>query len=393
MSKTKKVNIPRHIEDPEYRYKMPVLESTVKEKGINVSTTYTNLPDVAKALKREPMYIVKFIGFTKGAATDKNFKIKGKIDVESSMEVLDQFIEKFVICPHCGLPDTRFDIKTGKLYGDCLACGHHWHIGGRDRLIPYIIKNPPKDDNYMVNKNNKENKNLEKKEAKKKYKLKRRQKQEAMAFAQELQGDPLELDGQLLTEILNHYHEHFKSLEKKKDKSKIEYMYRMLRAYKIPLELSDRLDYLIFNGVFGKSFTKESIERLTPLVKQLYIRSKREKVVPFAFLLNMQHNFYQRFPSMDFRKAIGNFMFYFYNGDPYPEDFLARWKNDEITHILEQHFLYDEEGFELFKEDSKDFLNWATGDNEADDDDDEDGNSSDSDSDSSSSDSDSSDSD
>lgn len=176
MNSSKSVNIPRHIEDPKYRYKMPILENTVKEKGINVSTTFTNLPDVARSLKREPMYIVKFIGFTKGASTDKNFKIKGKIDVESSMQILDQFIEKFVLCTKCGLPDTRLGVENkAKLFCDCLACGNNWQISGKDRLIQYIIKNPPKDDKYMVNKNNKDNnKGLEKKEVKKKYKLKRK---------------------------------------------------------------------------------------------------------------------------------------------------------------------------------------------------------------------------
>lgn len=173
----------------------------------------------------------------------------------------------------------------------------------------------------------------------------------------------MDLDSPVLAEVLEHFHTHWNNLESKKDKSKIEYMYRMLRAYSIPMELSDRMDYLIFNGIFGKSFTKENIEKLTPQVKQLFIRSKRDKVVPFAFLLNMQHNFYQRFPAMDFRKAIGNFMFYFYNGESFPEDFLLKWKSDEIIPILEQHFLYDEEGFDTFKEDCSDFLNWATGEN------------------------------
>lgn len=63
-------------------------------------------------------------------------------------ELLDVFIEKFVLCPSCKNPETELVI-TGRgsgddIHRDCKACGRQNGIDMRHKLTTYILKNPPK---------------------------------------------------------------------------------------------------------------------------------------------------------------------------------------------------------------------------------------------------------
>ena len=63
-------------------------------------------------------------------------------------ELLDVFIDKFVLCPSCKNPETELVI-TGKgnnedMHRDCKACGRQNGIDMRHNLVTFILKNPPK---------------------------------------------------------------------------------------------------------------------------------------------------------------------------------------------------------------------------------------------------------
>ncbi len=65
------------------------------------------MTDIAKSLARPPSYPTKFFGFELGAITtiepehDK-YIVNGKHDQPKLAQVLDDFIEKFVLCKKCG---------------------------------------------------------------------------------------------------------------------------------------------------------------------------------------------------------------------------------------------------------------------------------------------------
>lgn len=110
------VNVNRKVTDQFYRYKMPKLIAKVEGKGNGIKTVIVNMVDIAKALYRPPAYPTKFFGCELGAQTQidkKNdrFIVNGSHTGDKLQEILDSFIEKFVLCEECDNPETTFVSK------------------------------------------------------------------------------------------------------------------------------------------------------------------------------------------------------------------------------------------------------------------------------------------
>lgn len=60
-------------------------------------------------------------------------------------ELLDVFIDKFVLCASCKNPETDLIITKGDfILRDCKACGQQTKVDMRHKLTTFILKNPPK---------------------------------------------------------------------------------------------------------------------------------------------------------------------------------------------------------------------------------------------------------
>jgi len=144
------VNIRRDVDDKFYRYRMPLLLTKIEGKGNGIKTVVPNMSDVAKALSRPPTYPTKFFGCELGAQTtfdDKadRYIVNGAHDASRLRELLDAFIDKFVLCGACKNPETDIIItKNDFITRDCKACGQRTDVDMRHKLVPFILKNPPK---------------------------------------------------------------------------------------------------------------------------------------------------------------------------------------------------------------------------------------------------------
>lgn len=144
------VNIRRDVDDKFYRYRMPILLTKIEGKGNGIKTVVPNMSDVARALSRPPTYSTKFFGSELGAQTtvdEKNdrYIVNGAHDATRLRELLDAFIDKFVLCGSCKNPETDLIItKNEMIVRDCKACGERTSVDMRHRLSTYILKNPPK---------------------------------------------------------------------------------------------------------------------------------------------------------------------------------------------------------------------------------------------------------
>ena len=57
---------------------------------------------------------------------------------------MDKFIDKFILCQICKLPEMVMQIADDKkLIGKCNSCGGTTLIDPKHKLTSYIIKNPP----------------------------------------------------------------------------------------------------------------------------------------------------------------------------------------------------------------------------------------------------------
>ncbi|KAG8747871.1 hypothetical protein FRC10_010490 [Ceratobasidium sp. 414] len=145
------VNIRRDVDDKFYRYKMPSLLTKIEGKGNGIKTVIPNMSDISRALSRPPTYPTKFFGCELGAQTSFDEKgdryiVNGAHDASRLRELLDAFIDKFVLCAECKNPETDLIIvpRTEDIFRDCKACGARTGVDMRHKLTTFIVKNPPK---------------------------------------------------------------------------------------------------------------------------------------------------------------------------------------------------------------------------------------------------------
>jgi len=144
------VNVNRNLADQFYRYKMPKLLAKVEGKGNGIKTVIVNMVDIAKALNRPPMYPTKYFGCVLGAQVNcdqknERYIVNGSHDSAKLQDLLDGFIQKYVLCAGCGNPETVLGcyIKKGIITSSCKACGYSGTIPSQDKLATYIMKYPP----------------------------------------------------------------------------------------------------------------------------------------------------------------------------------------------------------------------------------------------------------
>ncbi|MFD1589006.1 translation initiation factor IF-2 subunit beta [Halorientalis brevis] len=111
------------IEGSTDRFDVP--DPEVRQEG-NV-TVYENFQSTTKRLGREDDHVMKFLQSELGTSghidESGRARLTGEFGERRVQEALDEYVEEFVICPECGLPDTKFEREQGALLLRCEACG------------------------------------------------------------------------------------------------------------------------------------------------------------------------------------------------------------------------------------------------------------------------------
>jgi len=133
------------VEDPEYRYKMHRVIGKVEGRGNGIKTVIPNMVLVAQTLHRPPGEVTKFFGCELGAQTTYNDEteraiVNGAHETRVLQEKLSIYIEKFVLCPNCKLPETMYKVKSGLILHNCAACGAREMVDMEHKLTTYILK-------------------------------------------------------------------------------------------------------------------------------------------------------------------------------------------------------------------------------------------------------------
>jgi translation initiation factor 2 subunit 2 len=111
------------IEGSGDRFEVP--DADVRQEG-NV-TVYENFQTTLDRLGREGDHVLKFLQDELGTSAHIDESGRARLTGEFSWrrieDAIDEYAEEFVLCPECGLPDTRLEREQGALLLRCEACG------------------------------------------------------------------------------------------------------------------------------------------------------------------------------------------------------------------------------------------------------------------------------
>lgn len=132
------------VDDPEYRYKMPAVFGKIEGSGNGIKTVIPNIVDVGSSLHRSPAEVNKFFGTELGAVTTYSAEtdkavVNGAHTDGTLQELMHKYVEKFVLCPNCRLPESEYKIKNDCIFHRCKACGAKDMVDMSHKLCNFIL--------------------------------------------------------------------------------------------------------------------------------------------------------------------------------------------------------------------------------------------------------------
>lgn len=166
-TKKKIVPIPKNVDDPFYRYCREILEVRYTKRNIELP----NIEKVAGALERDINEICQFIKVKINRQVKTNV-IDGKINVtipnfdtkeldNNLDDIVEDYINKYVVCPDCKIPETIYKIREKSVKIECKACGKLNQVDNISTLQSYFssIMKKYKQEKKQRKKLEKDNKN------------------------------------------------------------------------------------------------------------------------------------------------------------------------------------------------------------------------------------------
>lgn len=116
-----RVQIPEDIAEEE-QFKPP----EVKIRGGSGQTVILNWNELVRAANDQEKILLRFLSHqlaTHGRVTQGKVEFKGNLSTRKINNLMEEFIEKYVICSECGRPDTKLKKEKKHLLKKCQACG------------------------------------------------------------------------------------------------------------------------------------------------------------------------------------------------------------------------------------------------------------------------------
>ena len=118
------------IEGSGSRFSLP--DPEVRQEG-NV-TVYENFQPTLDTLDREDTHLMKYLQNEMGTSANIDergrLRLTGEFRPSRVREAIEEYAEGYVLCPECGLPDTRLETENGAKVLRCEACGARSAAGG-----------------------------------------------------------------------------------------------------------------------------------------------------------------------------------------------------------------------------------------------------------------------
>jgi translation initiation factor 5 len=159
------------VTDFSYRYKMPAIQAKVEGRGNGIKTVLPNIIELSLSLNREAPEITKFFGCELGSQTSFDIEtgraiVNGAISASDLQNHLRRYIENFVLCKNCRLPETTYKIKNDIITQKCAACGEKASCDMSHKLATFILaQHKKKKDEEKIREKEKEKKEKKEKKA------------------------------------------------------------------------------------------------------------------------------------------------------------------------------------------------------------------------------------
>lgn len=105
--------------------RLEVPDVDVRQEG-NV-TVVENFQELATVLDRDPDHVLRFLQNELGTAAHIDESDRGRFTGDFGAgriaTAIDAYVERFVRCSECGLPDTKLEEEQGATVLRCEACG------------------------------------------------------------------------------------------------------------------------------------------------------------------------------------------------------------------------------------------------------------------------------
>ena len=137
--------------DPNSRYKTHQLQIQMTGKNQMSKMVLSNLSIVAKDMKIPGDYLLKYLSYSVGTQAQYENKnpntsyLKGKYDNDKLSQIVTKFIEEFILCPKCALPELSYLVRSSYIRGSCRACGGRDKLELESKFKQYVINHPPSD--------------------------------------------------------------------------------------------------------------------------------------------------------------------------------------------------------------------------------------------------------
>lgn len=96
-------------------------------------TVFENFRAVVGRLDRAGEHVMKFIqnelGTSGSIDESGRARLTGSFDTDRVAGAVGEYTEEYVLCPECGLPDTRLETEQGATLLRCEACGARSSVG------------------------------------------------------------------------------------------------------------------------------------------------------------------------------------------------------------------------------------------------------------------------
>ena len=133
--------------DPNYRYKISIMEITHANKKGKKITILNNFETFSRELIFDKLILLRILGkkLSCKSGIDKNnnntYYLQGEYSSLQIKEQIYHFIQNYLLCMLCDNPEVRIKVKKNKINQKCCACGNNCYLEKYEDDVLHILSN------------------------------------------------------------------------------------------------------------------------------------------------------------------------------------------------------------------------------------------------------------